>query len=78
MPVVLVSFGYAPQPPHEFAPEAVIDHFDELAPGRRRLLARSRAPAPLLMPAGARAKPPHIRLISTGVLSTKSHSRSPL
>jgi phosphoglycolate phosphatase-like HAD superfamily hydrolase len=32
VPVVLVSFGYAPAPLHEFAPDAVIDYFDELAP----------------------------------------------
>ncbi len=46
VPVVLVSFGYAPQPPHEFAPDAVIDHFDELAPWAPRLLQRSLSPAP--------------------------------
>jgi phosphoglycolate phosphatase len=30
VPVILVSFGYAPFPLDGFAPEAVIDHFDEL------------------------------------------------
>jgi phosphoglycolate phosphatase len=41
VPVVLVSFGYAPAPLHELAPDAVIDHFDELAPQAATLLERS-------------------------------------
>jgi phosphoglycolate phosphatase len=41
VPVVLVSFGYAPAPLHELAPDAVIDHFDELAPQAAALLERS-------------------------------------
>ena len=40
VPVVLVSFGYAPAPLHEFAPDAVIDYFDELAPRAAQLLER--------------------------------------
>ena len=30
IPVILVSFGYAASPLDGFAPEALIDHFDEL------------------------------------------------
>ena len=30
MPAILVSFGYAASPLNGIAPEAVIDHFDEL------------------------------------------------
>jgi phosphoglycolate phosphatase len=45
VPVVLVSFGYAPQPLHEFAPDAVIDHFIELAPRAALLLERPRTRA---------------------------------
>jgi len=32
MPAILVSFGYAAPPLDDFAPETVIDHFDELLP----------------------------------------------
>lgn len=32
VPSILVSFGYAPRALEEFAPHAVIDHFDELVP----------------------------------------------
>ena len=32
VPAILVSFGYAPRALDEFAPDAVIDHFDELVP----------------------------------------------
>jgi len=32
VPAVLVSFGYVPRALEEFAPHAVIDHFDELVP----------------------------------------------
>ena len=32
VPAILVSFGYAPRALDEFAPHAVIDHFDELIP----------------------------------------------
>jgi phosphoglycolate phosphatase len=32
VPVVMVSFGYAPAPLAGAQPDAVIDHFDELAP----------------------------------------------
>jgi phosphoglycolate phosphatase len=35
---VLVSFGYAAQPLEALAPDAVIDHFDELAPHAEALL----------------------------------------
>jgi phosphoglycolate phosphatase len=45
VPIVLVSFGYALGPLSSSEPEAVIDHFDELAPVARRLLARHGAPA---------------------------------
>src|SRR4029079_12301887 len=45
VPIVLVSFGYARSPLSSSEPEAVIDHFDELAPVVRRLLARHGAPA---------------------------------
>jgi phosphoglycolate phosphatase len=41
VPIVLVSFGYAPSPLHDLAPDAVIDHFDELVPEVARLLART-------------------------------------
>jgi phosphoglycolate phosphatase len=40
IPVVLVSFGYAPAPLDEVQPDAVIDHFDELAPKVPWLLRR--------------------------------------
>jgi len=32
VPAILVAFGYAPRALDEFAPHAVIDHFDELVP----------------------------------------------
>ena len=38
MPAILVSFGYGAFPLHGFAPEAVIDHFDELDAHAARLL----------------------------------------
>ncbi len=38
MPAILVSFGYGASPLHGFAPEAVIDHFDELESHAARLL----------------------------------------
>jgi phosphoglycolate phosphatase len=38
VPVILVSFGYATSPLDGFAPEAVIDHFDELQAGAVVLL----------------------------------------
>ncbi len=48
VPVILVSFGYAASPLDGFAPEAVIDHFDELEARAAALLnglaaSRSRA-----------------------------------
>jgi phosphoglycolate phosphatase len=39
MPVVLVSFGYSDPPAAALAPDALIDHFDELPATVRRLLA---------------------------------------
>jgi phosphoglycolate phosphatase len=44
VPIVLVSFGYAPGAPEALLPDAVIDHFDELAP-RIPLLLRHDATA---------------------------------
>jgi phosphoglycolate phosphatase len=38
VPSILVSFGYAPSALDEFAPDAVIDHFDELVPSITSLL----------------------------------------
>jgi len=38
VPVILVSFGYADVPLDHLAPEAVIDHFDELEPRAGALL----------------------------------------
>ena len=39
VPSILVSFGYAPRALEEFAPHAVIDHFDELVPSIDAILA---------------------------------------
>jgi hypothetical protein len=38
VPAILVSFGYAPRALDEFAPHAVIDHFDELVPSIKAIL----------------------------------------
>src|SRR5262245_37841401 len=38
VPAILVSFGFGASPLHGFAPEAVIDHFDELDGHAARLL----------------------------------------
>jgi len=38
VPAIIVSFGYAASPLDGFAPEAVIDHFDELEPRAAALL----------------------------------------
>jgi phosphoglycolate phosphatase len=38
VPSILVSFGYAPSALDDFAPEAVIDHFDELLPSITAIL----------------------------------------
>ena len=38
VPVIGVSFGYTETPVREFAPDAVIDHFDELEPAIARLM----------------------------------------
>jgi phosphoglycolate phosphatase len=38
VPIVLVSFGYGPSPLLDLAPDAIIDHFDELVPHAARLL----------------------------------------
>jgi phosphoglycolate phosphatase len=40
VPMVMVSFGYAPAPLDGMRPDAVIDHFDELAPKVSWLLRR--------------------------------------
>lgn len=48
VPAILVSFGYAASPLDGLAPEAVIDHFDELearATGLLNGLAASPSPA---------------------------------
>jgi phosphoglycolate phosphatase len=45
LPVVMVSFGYAPAPLDGIRPDAVIDHFDELAPLVPVLVARRGADA---------------------------------
>jgi phosphoglycolate phosphatase len=45
LPVVMVSFGYAPAPLDGVHPDAVIDHFDELAPLVPDLVTRRRAGA---------------------------------
>lgn len=37
VPVVALSFGYHDMPPHDLAADALIDHFDELAPVLARL-----------------------------------------
>ena len=39
VPLVLVSFGYTEIPAADLAPDALIDHFDELVPASLRLLA---------------------------------------
>jgi len=39
-PLILVSFGYTETPARELNPDLLIDHFDELVEGCRRLLAR--------------------------------------
>jgi phosphoglycolate phosphatase len=41
IPMVMVSFGYAPAPLDGMRPDAVIDHFDELAPKVPWLLGRA-------------------------------------
>ena len=46
LPVVMVSFGYAPAPLDGVRPDAVIDHFDELAPLLPGLLGRRGGSAP--------------------------------
>jgi phosphoglycolate phosphatase len=38
VPSILVSFGYAPQGLDRLAPDAVIDHFDDLVPSARSIL----------------------------------------
>lgn len=40
VPCVLVSFGFAAEPLTELAPEAIVDHFDEVPPLLERLSAR--------------------------------------
>lgn len=41
VPSILVSFGYAPEAIGELAPDAIIDHFDELVPKATALLSAS-------------------------------------
>ena len=43
VPSILVSFGYAPEALHELAPDATIDHFDQLVPKATSLLGASPA-----------------------------------
>jgi len=38
VPSILVSFGYAPEATSELAPDAIIDHFDQLVPKAASLL----------------------------------------
>jgi phosphoglycolate phosphatase len=38
VPLILVFFGYTETPARELAPDALIDHFDELPAACRRLL----------------------------------------
>jgi phosphoglycolate phosphatase len=38
VPSILVSFGYAPEATNELAPDAIIDHFDQLVPKAASLL----------------------------------------
>jgi phosphoglycolate phosphatase len=38
VPSILVSFGYAPEPRGELAPDAIIDYFDRLVPEATTLL----------------------------------------
>jgi len=45
VPLVLVSFGYTEVPARELSPDALIDHFDELAGACARLLRPCRLPA---------------------------------
>jgi phosphoglycolate phosphatase len=45
VPVIQVSFGYGSGPLHGLAPDAVIDHFDALAPLAARLLRPVLSPA---------------------------------
>ena len=71
MPIILVSFGYATAPLHGLSPEAVIDHFDELAGHAAALLNGVRAAAH----APERLKSAKIRHNSTRPFSTKSHSQ---
>lgn len=47
VPAILVSFGYATSPRNGSAPEAVIDHFDELPARAHALLTGLRPRAPL-------------------------------
>lgn len=39
VPVIAVTFGYTNTPVHEFSPDAVIDHFGELEPAIKTLMA---------------------------------------
>jgi phosphoglycolate phosphatase len=41
VPSILVSFGYAPEPRGELAPDAILDHFDRLFPEATTLLGAS-------------------------------------
>jgi phosphoglycolate phosphatase len=40
IPVVAVTFGYTDVHVRELAPDAIIEHYDELIPAIERLLAR--------------------------------------
>lgn len=46
VPVLAVPFGYTPRPVAEFAPDALIAHYDEAWPALERLFAQTRPLAP--------------------------------
>jgi phosphoglycolate phosphatase len=75
VPSILVSFGYAREALGELVPDAVISHFDELVPSARPSSALRRGYAGAASP---RPPTPQICPISTGLLSTWSHSQKPL
>jgi phosphoglycolate phosphatase len=41
VPVIAVSFGYSDRPVAEFAPDHLVDHFDDIWPLLRARLARA-------------------------------------
>ena len=55
VPAVLVSFGYSDPPAADLNPDALIDHFDQLTPIARRLLAAPTAAISPVLPGPADA-----------------------